>query len=581
MLGTVIQLAAVRVARNKFSLLCQVLALSAIMVPVLIIFGLKYGIVSSLKERLLQNPATMEVWPTEGTEFSQEMIDRIAQWEECAFVIPTIGAAYSSVNVVKGGAEPQFDADYELVPTAENDPLLVKTGVAVPQEGEAVLTEPMAAALSVKSGETVTMTAWRNGGRESMSLSLKIVGVIPAAYSHNRSQIYTRLQTAINVEQFIVEGKGKMKESAKLSGPCYNGIVTDSSDKAKVEPLKQLIPVLDLVTAQESGMAGVPGDKQVLFRAAQRITPQTADILVENAAAMGLKAYPWVTPQQVVLPEQAGGFTLQVFTLDSLTGSADNCPPPPCLYVNPAQKKAEQVTLSLPSQQGESRIKCRLLGAEEVPQDTAFASPQLLALLQRAKQVSLIWDYEEGTLYHPVLSFCHMRLYADKLENTEKLMNRLQEAGVPCNARVNSIRQVLELESGLNNLFLIICAGAGVGAAVSYAMSLFNAAELHRREYALIQLMGAGKFSLCLMPIIDAFITTLVAIGISLGVFFAASSVIGFMFRSAAGQGALCRLELFHISGFSAVCLGVALFAALSAAVKILSISPSEIIREV
>ena len=48
----VMRLAFTKLARTRGTWLCQSLALAAIMAPLLIIFGLKYGLVESMKESL-------------------------------------------------------------------------------------------------------------------------------------------------------------------------------------------------------------------------------------------------------------------------------------------------------------------------------------------------------------------------------------------------------------------------------------------------------------------------------------------------------------------------------------------------
>lgn len=45
---------------------CSVLALVAVIAPLLVLFGLKFGLVSSLTERLENDPATREIIPLGG-----------------------------------------------------------------------------------------------------------------------------------------------------------------------------------------------------------------------------------------------------------------------------------------------------------------------------------------------------------------------------------------------------------------------------------------------------------------------------------------------------------------------------------
>jgi putative ABC transport system permease protein len=201
-------------------------------------------------------------------------------------------------------------------------------------------------------------------------------------------------------------------------------------------------------------------------------------------------------------------------------------------------------------------------------------------MLWAATQRALVWDYEEGVYYAPLGAYCHMRLYARNLEGVEPLLNKVQELGIPSVANTFAIKRVFALERSLHNLFLIICMGAGIGAAVSYALSLFNAAELHRRDYAIVQLLGCGRISLVVMPFIDALLTSLASFFLSLGAYAVISSLISCMFAETAGGDVVCRLEYVHIFAFGFASLALAVVAAVVAAIKVLSVSPSEIIRE-
>lgn len=65
---------------------CSVLALVAVVAPLLVLFGLKFGLVSSLTERLQNDPATREIIPLGGGRFSAEFVEQLSQRSDVALL---------------------------------------------------------------------------------------------------------------------------------------------------------------------------------------------------------------------------------------------------------------------------------------------------------------------------------------------------------------------------------------------------------------------------------------------------------------------------------------------------------------
>src|SRR5690606_28126475 len=51
---------------------CAILALSAVLIPLLVLFGLKYGIITNLLDPLIQNPRYREVAPIGSGNYGPE-----------------------------------------------------------------------------------------------------------------------------------------------------------------------------------------------------------------------------------------------------------------------------------------------------------------------------------------------------------------------------------------------------------------------------------------------------------------------------------------------------------------------------
>lgn len=580
MMRHVLVLALVRLWRSRASVCCQVLALFAMMTPLLIILGLKYGIVESMKERLLRDPSALEIRMTDAVEVTDELLAGIRSWPETGFAVPCVGAIYSNVSVCAPGGRESDELRAEMIPTAPGDPLLHNTRLPLPAEGEVVLSEALAQKLQAQVGEQVCLRVRRSMRQELLERSFSVVGILPKHHLLAPA-VLLPLETTVEVENFVVAGRGVPGSSARVSGALYDAVVLaqGATEKTAVLMATQM-PQLHAGVSDGSAYPGVPNGHRLVLGRGTRLTPEQVDTLVAQAEVQHTPAWPWVEPQQAELrvAEQRRG--VRVVGVSGGVGSAGSCEAPPQLMLPVGSAGAEYAELVVPSPHGESCIVCRAVEDAAVPEGEAWATPQVLALLREGRERCLVWDCRVDSLRYPVLNFQSLRVYASSMACAEPLMNRLQAAGVSCRARLGIIRQIFALEHSLSTLFLVITAGTGVGAVVSFALSLFNAAELHRRDYALVQLLGSGRAMLALMPLVDALATTVLALLLTFAAFYATSSVISLIFTESAGSGALCRLAPYHIVGFCLAGLVVACIASLAAALKVLRISPAEILRQ-
>ena len=80
--------------------LCAVLALATVLAPLLILFGVRNGVISNLQERLLQDPRNLEIVPVGsgkyGKAFFEEMRKRPKKKAGCP---PTRSTSASSLPV--------------------------------------------------------------------------------------------------------------------------------------------------------------------------------------------------------------------------------------------------------------------------------------------------------------------------------------------------------------------------------------------------------------------------------------------------------------------------------------------------
>ena len=151
---------------------CSVLALVAVIAPLLVLFGLKFGLVSSLTERMENDPATREIIPLGGGRFSSEFVEQLRQRSDVAFALPRTRQIAATAQL---GA-----VTVEMLPTAANDPLLA--GLPMPKGlDQIVLSHTAAEKLGAKAGDWLEASFGRQvaGRVESQRLRVQVLQVAP------------------------------------------------------------------------------------------------------------------------------------------------------------------------------------------------------------------------------------------------------------------------------------------------------------------------------------------------------------------------------------------------------------------
>lgn len=157
---------------------CSVLALVAVIAPLLVLFGLKFGLVSSLTERLESDPATREIIPLGGGRFSAAFIEQLGQRQDVAFALPRTRQIAATADLSTAASSPILTV--EMIPTAAADPLL--GSLLAPQGMDNVLLSQTAAEkLGVKAGDWLDATFGRQvaGKGEAQRTRVQVQGVLP------------------------------------------------------------------------------------------------------------------------------------------------------------------------------------------------------------------------------------------------------------------------------------------------------------------------------------------------------------------------------------------------------------------
>ena len=182
--------------------ICSFVGLSAVLLPLIMLWGLKNGIVEGLRADLIENPRTRTLVNQANRAFTADLLARIAARPDVAFVAPRLRTLNSEARFEQSD-RPTTSRRAELLSTGAGDPLLGPA--AVPGPDEVVLTATLADRLGATEGSTVVMRVSRSRNTDFLALPLRVRGVAPRA-SFGRDAAFIDLRLMVQVDDFL-EGK--------------------------------------------------------------------------------------------------------------------------------------------------------------------------------------------------------------------------------------------------------------------------------------------------------------------------------------------------------------------------------------
>lgn len=180
--------------------LCIAAALVAVIAPLLLLFGLKHGVVSQLQRELLDDPRNLEVRMLTSGSYDEAWLDEVRALPGVGFAIGQTRSLNTQADLLKDRRH--FLKGAELVPSAIGDPLLADLS-RYPEGLGVVLSEPAARRLDVAKGERLTLAADRRleGRQERGRVTVEVLGVLDAA-RFPRPAAFVDLELLIELERF-------------------------------------------------------------------------------------------------------------------------------------------------------------------------------------------------------------------------------------------------------------------------------------------------------------------------------------------------------------------------------------------
>lgn len=177
---------------------CFVLGLAAVLGPMLVLFGLKFGIVGGMLNGLIEEPSNREIRPVGSGQFDRAWITGLEQRDDVAFVMPRTRSIAATLQLRSSKASRILNA--EMLPSGHGDPLLRRIDAKPNGLNQIVLSQSAAQKLQVKAGDQIDGSLQRRfrGQRERVHIELTVAAIAPvAAFSRDGAFVDLRLLEAL------------------------------------------------------------------------------------------------------------------------------------------------------------------------------------------------------------------------------------------------------------------------------------------------------------------------------------------------------------------------------------------------
>ncbi|MGH7117820.1 MAG: hypothetical protein ACREFP_02305 [Acetobacteraceae bacterium] len=186
---------------EKALALCVVLAIASVLAPLLVLAGLRAGVIAGLRAQLLATPTAREIISVGNREIPARRLAALARRPDVSFLVPRFRTLAMSLDATRadgqGGAQP-----LELIPSAPTDPLLEGHGPAAP--ASVVLSASAAARLDARAGTRLRLVlarVERDGARHAVRVPVTVQDVAPA-WSFERPAAFVAAALAAYVEDY-------------------------------------------------------------------------------------------------------------------------------------------------------------------------------------------------------------------------------------------------------------------------------------------------------------------------------------------------------------------------------------------
>jgi putative ABC transport system permease protein len=580
---------------------CLVCAVAAVLAPIMILAGLKFGYVENARNKLIQNPSFRLITPTEAQLRPDAFFTKLRARDDVAFVQPNVNLSGTTVRIA--GASSERSEPFDVMPTGEGDPLIVENEGQVPAAGEVTLTERGAQALGVGIGQDVQLFAFRSlaGRRESQRVPLKVRSILrPGADAQQRG--YVSLDLVQDIENYKagipVARRGWLGPATppQQSFDAADLVLETALDEVELYMLCGRyafadcpeIP-LDQVRNWQSP-SGAPAAQVVHFTNLNKTLrgQQLADMISSlgdrnfelRPIASDLRVIPWGTGEAIrVRAGMAEGWPR--WRVDASFAQVNRALIPVALAESLSLSPGDHLRLGvIPKSEDDAThsLTISVIVHQTTDGDEIVLHPALVGMLLHARQARLAFDDALGTLIAADIGFRSFRLYAKTIDDVPTIVRDLGQDHV--SAKHEIISELHRLDAALTRIILLIAGVALIGGTAALIANIYAAVERKRADLSLLRLLGFSRGGIFSFPILQCMMLAAAGYLVAVALFLVFAGVINQYYAGDLGiEGNVCRLAVGHLTIFALATFSVAALSSLVAAHRTTQIDPAEALR--
>lgn len=198
---------------NKILALCIVSGLASTLLPMLLLAGLKAGLVDHMQQTLLHDPSALEISSARNYPYSEQQLEALRTDKRVTFLLPKTRTLAASVRLQATNTTSVFEGtDAELLPSSPGDPLLGKriemrltklhAQISSP-DIPVVMSAHLAEHMHLQPGDTFVMLIDRHaaGAAKMARIQLNVAAIADETVT-SRFQLFVSLPVAQAAEEW-------------------------------------------------------------------------------------------------------------------------------------------------------------------------------------------------------------------------------------------------------------------------------------------------------------------------------------------------------------------------------------------
>ena len=186
---------------EKLVSFCIFASLCSVIAPLMFLFSLKYGIISTLEHDLKSSPLKLEIKMMTGYKLDENFINQVKNDSKVQFCLPLTRSLSATADINYKG---KIKTSLSALPTAIYDPIAIASNLdGVLKENEAYLSQTLCDDLKIKTGDTFKLVISRivDSKRQNSVVEFKLKGIIKKEYQ-SINTIYVNYNTMLYMEDF-------------------------------------------------------------------------------------------------------------------------------------------------------------------------------------------------------------------------------------------------------------------------------------------------------------------------------------------------------------------------------------------